>query len=182
MTDIDREALRNDLIRDEGLRLMPYKDTVGKWTIGVGYNIDDRGLAPLSKAIGRQATFDHLQQHGLTRDEAISALDADIAYFIDHITTRFPEFAQLNGVRQRAVTNFVFNLGGTRAMKFEQAIAAVRMALQQPNPQMADACYTAAAFHIMDSLWARQIGDGLGGRVDRADRLCRMIRTGQEPA
>jgi len=180
MTAADREALRNDLIRDEGLRLAPYKDTVGKWTIGVGYNIDDRGLGPLSAAIGRTPTFDDLQQHGLTRDEAVKVLDADIGYFLDHIQTRFPEFSQLNGVRQRAVTNFVFNLGGTRALKFEQAIAAVRLALQQPTPAMADTCYTAAAFHIMDSLWARQIGDGLGGKVDRADRLCRMIRTGKE--
>jgi lysozyme len=180
MTAADREALRNDLIRDEGLRLSPYKDTVGKWTIGVGYNIDDRGLGPLSAAIGRTASFADLQQHGLTREEAIKVLDADIAYFVDHIQTRFPEFSMLNGVRQRAVANFVFNLGGTRALKFEQAIAAVRLALQQPNAAMADACYTAAAFHIMDSLWARQIGDGLGGRVDRADRLCRMIRTGME--
>ena len=180
MTASDREALQNDLIRDEGLRLTPYKDTVGKWTIGVGYNIDDRGLAPLTAAIGRSMTFAELQQQGLTREEAVKVLDADIAYFIQHIEAKFPEFGRLNGVRQRAVVNFVFNLGGTRAMKFQQAITAVQLALQQPDPTMADACYTAAAFHVMDSLWARQIGDGLGGRVDRADRLCRMIRTGQE--
>ena len=179
MTPSDREALQNELIRDEGLRLNPYKDTVGKWTIGVGYNIDDRGLAPLTAAIGRATTFAELQQTGLTRDEAIKVLDADISYFIDHIQTKFPDFNRLNGVRQRAVVNFVFNLGGTRALKFQQAITAVQLALQQPDAAMADACYTAAAFHVMDSLWARQIGDGLGGHVDRADRLCRMIRTGE---
>jgi lysozyme len=33
------------LKRDEGLRLKPYQDTVGKWTIGYGRNLDDRGIS-----------------------------------------------------------------------------------------------------------------------------------------
>lgn len=32
------------LIRHEGLRLKPYKDSVGKLTIGVGRNLDDKGI------------------------------------------------------------------------------------------------------------------------------------------
>lgn len=37
-------ALKEELIRDEGLRLKPYRDTVGKLTIGVGRNLDDVGI------------------------------------------------------------------------------------------------------------------------------------------
>ena len=33
------------LIRDEGLRLFPYTDTVGKLTIGVGRNLTDAGIS-----------------------------------------------------------------------------------------------------------------------------------------
>ena len=37
--------LRDWLIRDEGLRYKPYKDSVGKITIGVGRNLTDVGLS-----------------------------------------------------------------------------------------------------------------------------------------
>lgn len=33
------------LVHDEGLRLKPYPDTVGKLTIGVGRNLDDVGIS-----------------------------------------------------------------------------------------------------------------------------------------
>jgi hypothetical protein len=42
------------------------------------------------------------------------------------------------------------------------------------------AFFTEAAFHIMNSLWARQVDDGLAGHFGRADRLCTMLRTGQD--
>lgn len=38
-------SLQEQLIRDEGVRKFPYKDTVGKTTIGVGRNLDDVGLS-----------------------------------------------------------------------------------------------------------------------------------------
>ena len=37
--------LRDQLIIDEGLRLRPYRDSVGKLTIGVGRNLDDVGIS-----------------------------------------------------------------------------------------------------------------------------------------
>src|SRR3990167_8906796 len=45
--DIRRKSMasiRDCLIRDEGVRLKPYRDSVGKLTIGVGRNLDDKGL------------------------------------------------------------------------------------------------------------------------------------------
>ncbi len=39
------EFLCSALTIDEGLRLQPYKDTVGKWTIGIGRNLDDVGIS-----------------------------------------------------------------------------------------------------------------------------------------
>ena len=40
MNDFMREHLR----KAEGVRERPYLDTVGKWTVGVGWNISDRGV------------------------------------------------------------------------------------------------------------------------------------------
>jgi lysozyme len=34
-----------ELVKDEGLRLKPYKCTAGKTTIGVGRNLDDVGIS-----------------------------------------------------------------------------------------------------------------------------------------
>ena len=42
---INFDRLKQDLIRDEGERLKPYKCTAGKVTIGVGRNLDDVGIS-----------------------------------------------------------------------------------------------------------------------------------------
>ena len=42
---MNTEILIKELTRDEGMRLMPYRDTVGKLTIGVGRNLDDVGIS-----------------------------------------------------------------------------------------------------------------------------------------
>ena len=42
---MDTDKLLSDLVRDEGLRLRPYADTVGKTTIGVGRNLTDVGIS-----------------------------------------------------------------------------------------------------------------------------------------
>ncbi len=41
---INRARLEKQLRADEGERLKPYRCTAGKLTIGVGRNLDDRGI------------------------------------------------------------------------------------------------------------------------------------------
>lgn len=41
---MDLRKLINDLIRDEGLKLKPYRCTSNKLTIGIGRNLDDNGI------------------------------------------------------------------------------------------------------------------------------------------
>jgi lysozyme len=43
--DLDLTQLRADLTLDEGSRLKPYTDTVGKITIGIGRNLTDDGIS-----------------------------------------------------------------------------------------------------------------------------------------
>lgn len=43
---MDIDKLSKELRNDEGVRFKPYRDTVGKLTIGVGRNLDDRGISP----------------------------------------------------------------------------------------------------------------------------------------
>jgi lysozyme len=44
VTPDQRALITADLQRDEGLKLKPYQDTRGKWTIGYGHNLTDDGL------------------------------------------------------------------------------------------------------------------------------------------
>ena len=97
--------LQEMLIRHEGIRLKPYRDTVGKLTVGVGRNLDDVGI---------------------TREEALMLLDNDIDKVRREVRRTFPWFAGLNPVRQNVVLNMVFNLGLPRFRRFTKTIAAVK--------------------------------------------------------
>lgn len=99
---MNRERLKADLYRDEGVRAKPYRDTVGKLTIGVGRNLDDRGLA--------EDEIDHL-------------LENDIDGVIRDLDRAFPWWTHMTEGRRRALANMAFNLGIFRLMKFEKMLA-----------------------------------------------------------
>lgn len=157
------------LVLHEGLRTKPYQDTEGFWTIGVGYNVDGRGWKFLEQTIGRKVghLFDPNNPTDLiTRDEAILVLRADIARIEKSIRTYLPEYDSLNDVRKRVVIDMAFNMQ-FKALGFKKAIDALRRK-----------DWSRVARELYNSKWARQVGDGEGGRFDRADRLARMMLTG----
>lgn len=83
-------ALERQLIRHEGLELMPYTDTVGKRTIGVGHNLDDNGI---------------------TEEAAMLLLRQDIAAHTAELERAFPVVANLDDARRQALINMAFNMG-----------------------------------------------------------------------
>ena len=103
-SSVIKDLIRDDLIRDEGLRLKPYKCTGGKWTIGVGRNIQDRGI---------------------TEDEAQYLLINDIALSKAELAEQFTWFEYLGCGRTRAMINLHFNLGLTTLKKFKKFLAAM---------------------------------------------------------
>ncbi|WP_153101924.1 glycoside hydrolase family protein [Paraburkholderia hayleyella] len=86
----DLPMLLAELDRDEGRRLKPYLDTVGKTTIGVGRNLTDVGIS--------DAECDAMLQ--LDVDRTAEWLDRNLAWW-----------RQLDAVRQRVLLNMAFNLG-----------------------------------------------------------------------
>lgn len=98
------DALKADLVRDEGLRLKPYRDTVGKLTIGVGRNLDDVGIS--------DAEAGHL-------------LGNDISGVLADLDRALPWWRGLSEARQRALANMCFNLGLTRLQGFKKMLAAL---------------------------------------------------------
>src|ERR1700747_481899 len=97
--------LKNILITHEGLKLKPYKDTVGKITIGVGRDLDDMGI---------------------TEDEAMLMLDNDIARTVAE-ANKFTWFGSLSENRQIVICSMIFNLGLSRFKNFKNMIAAIEI-------------------------------------------------------
>lgn len=100
---MNRELLRSQLERHEGLRLKPYLDTVGKLTVGYGRNLEDVGIS---------------------RDEADFMLDNDIDMIEAQLET-IDEYLSLDPVRQTVLANMGFNLGFYGLMKFKKMWAAI---------------------------------------------------------
>jgi lysozyme len=108
---MSRELLRAALRRDEGTgpkklgRFMPYRDTVGKLTVGYGWNLDDNGIP--------QTVADWLLEYAI--DEASSEL-----------LKRWPWLAELDGARYAVLVNMMVNIGGPRLAGFRKMLAALK--------------------------------------------------------
>lgn len=128
------EKLSAELERDEGVELRLYKDSKGIWTIGVGRNLQDRGIS---------------------REEANYLLRNDIVTHLELLDRHLPWWRDLDEVRQRVLANMAFNLGvgpsdedpNGKLLTFKNTLAA-----------MARGDYAAAADGMAASAWAKQVG------------------------
>lgn len=94
------------LTLDEGREKKPYRCSAGKLSIGVGRNLEDRGLR---------------------EDEIDLLLANDVREAVGECRRLFRGFDQLNEVRQEVLVNMMFNLGYTRLAGFKKMIAALAM-------------------------------------------------------
>ena len=90
---MDYVRLIAQLRKHEGVEHKPYTDTVGKLTIGVGRNLDDRGLS--------EHEIDFLLQN-------------DIQLVEEELTEWWPHWRALNQTRQLVVADMMFNMGRPR--------------------------------------------------------------------
>ncbi len=97
-------TLLEQLLLHEGLRLKPYKDTVGELTIGVGRA---------------------LHKKGLSKEEALYLLQNDIDEATALCRKHLPVFSRLNETRQRVLIDMAFNLGLGGLMGFKTMLAAL---------------------------------------------------------
>jgi|TARA_R110000796_G_scaffold1364_1_gene5438 lysozyme len=109
---MDYMRLIAQLRKHEGVEHKPYTDTVGKLTIGVGRNLDDRGLS------------DH---------EIDFLLQNDIQLVEEELDQWWPHWRSLNQTRQLVVADMMFNMGRPRLSQFKMFLAA----LQAANYEMA---------------------------------------------
>ena len=92
-----REIAKAQLLIDEGFELKLYKCSAGKWTIGVGRNLEDRGI---------------------TKQEALFLLDGDLLIAEHDARGLFSNFDELSDNRRAVLVNMAFNLGQERLAGF----------------------------------------------------------------
>ena len=103
MTDALMNRIKTLLVRHEGIRLKPYRCSAGKLTIGIGRNLDDRGI---------------------TQKEAYAMLGRDILDCERWLIDEIPEiYNNLNEVRQSVLLNMCFNLGIKGLLGFNNTLS-----------------------------------------------------------
>lgn len=95
--------LPTQLKRDEGDKRFPYTDTVGKVTIGCGFNLTDVGLYP--------EEIDWILGNRITK------LRAQLA--------AYQWYSTLDAVRQAVVENMAYNMGVADLLHFPHMLAAL---------------------------------------------------------
>lgn len=103
--------LRHLLVEHEGYENFPYVDTVGKITIGIGYNLSDRGMP--DSWINNQ-------------------FEEDTRYFYNQLNDDFYWFKTLNDARQIALIDMCF-MGYKKFKTFRKMLDA----LEQRNYSLA---------------------------------------------
>jgi lysozyme len=134
-----RDIAKAQLKVDEGIRLKPYLDTVGKWTIACGRNLSDKGLSMLE--------VDFLLENDLTDAER----DA---------RSLVVTFDKLTDARKAVLLNMALNLGRSRLAGFKRFLEAIHAeAWEQAAAEMLDSTWAKQVKGRADRL-ARQMREG----------------------
>ena len=102
---MNRQLIAEELGAEEGLRLKPYRCTAGAWTIGIGRNLDAKGISEA---------------------EARFLLANDIEETWRGVAQALPWVTGLSDPRQRVLCNMAFQLGLKGLLEFKQTLAAIK--------------------------------------------------------
>jgi len=155
--DVDLMAKASEFLEDEeGRKRIPYLDTTGHLTVGVGHNLDDTRSIPegVVNEVLRTATW---------TDKAVQMLfEHDMATAYKHATIIMGDdkFKTLSDNRKCVIISMAFNLGYTGISKFTKFLGA-----------MGRGDYVTAAAELLDSKAARQLPARYG-------RMSQMVLNG----
>jgi lysozyme len=142
----DKSILIQKLIYHEGLVLQVYQDTLGIDTIGIGRNLEDRGITDEELEDMGIANIDHVYEFGITEADAILLAENDVEIVEDELLRAHPCVDRLDAVRQLILIDMAFNMGVPRLKKFKKMWAAIH-----------DEDFTTASKEMLDSRWANQV-------------------------
>ena len=157
----NRDNFINKLIAHEGLRLEVYKDSLGIDTIGIGRNLEDRGITKDELDWMDYPSIEYVYSDGISEADAMYLANNDVEIVEKELVRAHPCVEDLDAVRQLVVMDMAFNMGVPRLCKFKKMWAAIH-----------EGNYTAASVEMMDSRWATQV-------KGRAKKLSDAMKTGE---
>ena len=143
------QQLREQLKIDEGDKYEIYLDHLGYPTFGIGHLIveaDEEHGKPVGTPI--------------TEERVNAVFDSDVAIYISEAKKVFPNLETLPSEAQEVIVNMTFNMGAPRLSKFKKFIAGVNAS-----------DWNTAAVEMMDSRWAKQVGNRAVRLRDRIQAL-----------
>lgn len=123
----------------EGFSLRPYQCPAKKWTIGYGYNYEDRGFDT--------ATMTELLKNGFSEALADRLVRADAEKCFAAAEKNFGFFKSMDAQRQAVVADMIYQLGLGGVKKFKKMLGCL---------EKGD--YSGAAKEMEQSAWYRQSG------------------------
>ena len=156
-----REHFIEELIKHEGLKLQVYQDTLGIDTIGIGRNLEDRGITKQELDELDIPNIDHVYEYGITEADAVYLATNDVQIVEEELVRAHPCVDRLDAVRQLICIDMAFNMGVPRLCKFKKMWAAI---------EAED--YPTAAKEMLDSRWATQV-------KGRATKLANAMHNGE---
>ena len=149
------------LIQHEGLRLEVYQDTLGIDTIGIGRNLEDRGITEQELSDLGIPSIEHVYESGITEVDAVYLATNDVQIVETELVRAHPCVDKLDSVRQLILMDMAFNMGVPRLCKFKNMWAAIH-----------EEDFTTAAKEMLDSRWANQV-------KSRATKLAHAMHHGE---
>jgi lysozyme len=142
-----REHFIEKLIAHEGLVLQVYQDTLGIDTIGIGRNLEDRGISKEELDDLDIPSLDHIYEYGITEADAVYLATNDVQIVEEELSNAHPCVDRLDSVRQLVVMDMAFNMGVPRLCLFKKMWNAIH-----------EEDFSTASKEMLDSRWANQVG------------------------
>jgi len=141
-----KEKLLEELVKHEGLRLQVYQDTLGIDTIGVGRNLEDRGISKEELDELDIPNIEHIYEYGITEADAMVLAHNDVQIVEEELLRAHPCVEDLDAVRQLVLVDMAFNMGVPRLCKFVKMWNAIH-----------EKKFDIASKEMLDSRWANQV-------------------------
>jgi len=145
MFKYDKNELIKQIAHHEGVVLKVYKDSLGIDTIGIGRNLEHRGIADLELS-HMEKTMGEIYENGITEQDAYFLAHRDVEIVERELLASRPIVKELDNIRQRVLVDMAFNMGIPRLTKFYRMWSAVN-----------EHDFKGAAVEMLDSLWAGQV-------------------------
>ncbi|HAT6345327.1 TPA: glycoside hydrolase family protein [Aeromonas hydrophila] len=159
-------SIERQLQYDEGLKLVLYRDTENKWTIGIGHLISNDPSISKAKAV---SILEQKLQIALTPEGRITHAEASWLFQRDLLRVKqgiaqasfCAVYEGLDDVRKSAIQNMVFQLGVHGVSQFKKMWNFINTGN-----------FEAAAMEGLNSKWNKQT-------PNRAKRVTETLRTGR---